>query len=33
VQHRILMELDTSGTRDPALAEKLVKDHLEPIRG
>ena len=31
VQHRILMELDTSGTRDPALAEKLVKDRLEPI--
>ena len=32
VQARILMELDTSGARDPALAEKLVKDWLEPIR-
>ena len=33
VQARILMELDTSGTRDPALAEKLVTERLEPIRG
>ena len=33
VQARILMELDTSGTRDPALAEKLVIERLEPIRG
>ena len=32
VQARILMELDTSGTRDPALAEKLVTERLEPIR-
>jgi hypothetical protein len=32
VQARILMELDTAGVRDPAQAEKLVKEHLEPIR-
>ena len=32
VQARILMELDTAGVRDPALAEKLVKESLEPIR-
>jgi len=31
LQARILMELDTSGARDPALAEKLVKECLEPI--
>ena len=32
VQARILSEIDTSGTRDPALAEKLVTERLEPIR-
>ena len=31
VQARILMELDTSGTRDPALADKLVTERLAPI--
>jgi kynurenine 3-monooxygenase len=31
LQARILMELDTSGVRDPALAEKLVKECLAPI--
>ncbi len=31
VQARILAELDTSGTRDPALAEKLVTERLAPI--
>jgi kynurenine 3-monooxygenase len=31
LQARILMELDGLGLTDPALAEKLVKEHLEPI--
>ena len=31
VQARILMELDSCGVRDPALADKLVQERLEPI--
>lgn len=31
LQARILMELDTAGPRDPALAERLVKECLAPL--